>query len=131
MKILIVEDDFISRKLMIKYLTPYGEVDIAVDGEEALEALSRAWEDNAPYQLICLDIKMPGMDGHEVLDKIRKIEKEKNIGEKKAVKVIMTTILKDPENVFNAYYKGRAVAYLVKPFGEDDIIDEIKKLGLV
>jgi two-component system chemotaxis response regulator CheY len=131
MKILIVEDDFISRKLMVKYLTPYGEVDIAVNGEEALKAIKSAWEENMPYQLICLDIKIPGIDGHAVLKKIRMIEKEKGIDEKEAAKVIMTTILKDPENVFNAYYKGKAIAYLVKPFGEDDIVEEIKKLGLV
>jgi two-component system chemotaxis response regulator CheY len=131
MKILIIEDDFISRKLMVRYLIPYGEVDIAVNGEEALEAIRTAWEENMPYQLICLDIKMPGMDGHAVLKKIRMIEKEKGIDEKAAAKVIMTTILKDHENVFNAYYKGKAIAYLVKPFGEDDIVEEIKKLGLV
>ena len=38
MKTLIVEDDFLSRKLMLAYLTPLGECDVAANGLEALEA---------------------------------------------------------------------------------------------
>lgn len=64
MKILIVEDDFYSRKILKKFLTAYGEVDIAINGEEAVAAFKLAWEENQPYDLITLDIMMPIMDGH-------------------------------------------------------------------
>ena len=44
MRVLIVEDDFTSRKLLQKFLSPYGDCDIAVDGKEALEAYKMSWE---------------------------------------------------------------------------------------
>jgi two-component system, chemotaxis family, chemotaxis protein CheY len=64
MRCLIVEDDFVGRKLMQKYLSDYGECDVAVDGEEAVEAFRQAVENETPYDLICLDIMMPNMNGH-------------------------------------------------------------------
>ena len=64
MKILIVEDDFASRKFMMDYMSKYGECDGTVDGSEAVEAFMMAREDDEPYDLVCLDIMMPSMDGY-------------------------------------------------------------------
>ena len=47
---------------------------MAVDGKEAIDAFRMAIEEARPYSLICLDIMMPEMDGHEVLKEIRRIE---------------------------------------------------------
>ncbi len=55
MRILIVEDDFASRKVLQKMLSPYGECDMAADGEEAVKACRMALEENSPYGLICMD----------------------------------------------------------------------------
>ena len=71
MKILVVEDDFGSRRMMQKLLEPYGDVDVVVDGEEAVEAFKMAWEESTPYDMIFMDIMMPKMDGHEALKRIR------------------------------------------------------------
>jgi len=131
MKILIVEDDFGSRKLLQNILTPYADCDMAVNGEEAFEAFKLAWEDNVPYDLICLDIMMPKVDGLEALKKIREYEKEIGINISAEVKIIMTTVLGDPKNVIQALYKGGATSYMVKPIKKNKLIDEIKKLGLI
>jgi two-component system chemotaxis response regulator CheY len=131
MKVLIVEDDFTSRKLLQGILSGYGECDIATDGEEAIEAFKTAWDENAPYDLICLDIMMPNMDGHEALTKIKSIEREKNTAPDKEAKVIMTSALGDPKNVFQALYREGAITYLVKPIGKQKLLDELKKLGLI
>ena len=56
MKILIVEDDFASRKFMMDYMNKHGECDGTVDGKEAVEAFMMAIDDDEPYDLICLDI---------------------------------------------------------------------------
>ena len=56
MKILVAEDDFASRKFMAKYLQKYGDCDITVDGEEAVDAFLMATEDEEPYDLVCLDV---------------------------------------------------------------------------
>ena len=79
MKYLIVEDDFAARRLLQRYLSNYGDCDIAVDGNEAVEAFRQAVDEKEPYDLICLDIMMPNMDGHEALKVIRQIESEHGI----------------------------------------------------
>ena len=72
MRILIAEDDFASRKFMLKFLTKYAEVDVTVDGQEAVNAFELALEDGEPYDLVCLDVMMPNMNGYELTDFLRK-----------------------------------------------------------
>jgi two-component system, chemotaxis family, chemotaxis protein CheY len=129
MKCLIVEDDFVGRKLMQKYLSDYGECDVAVDGEEAVDAFRLAMENELPYDLICLDIMMPNMNGHEALNAIRRIENQHGINGLDGVKVIMTTALGDSENVMGSFREG-CEAYIVKPVRKDVLLREIEKLGL-
>ena len=77
MKILIVEDDIISRTFLSKFLDQYGECDIVVDGMEALDAYLIAEKEKQPYDLIFLDIMMPKIDGTKVLKAIRDFEKQR------------------------------------------------------
>ncbi len=114
MKTLIVEDDFTCRKIMQRFLAPYGECDIAVDGKEAIVAFKESLENKTPYDLICLDIMMTELDGHGVLKEVRELERKAGITEAKSVKVIMTTALSDSKNYINAYQE-KCEGYLVKP----------------
>jgi len=131
MKTLIVEDDFVCRQILKDIIKKYGDCDIVVDGEEAIQAFRLAWEDNEPYDLICMDIMMPRMDGNEALKQIREYEKEINIRGPKEVKVIMTTALGDPKTVIDAFYRSGATSYLVKPLTENKILDELQSFGLL
>jgi two-component system chemotaxis response regulator CheY len=63
MRTLIVEDDFTSRLLLQSFLSVYGECHIAVNGREAVAAFRAAQERPQAYDLICMDIMMPEMDG--------------------------------------------------------------------
>lgn len=130
MKILIVEDEFGSRKLLQKFLTPYGMCDMAVDGEEAVEAFAIALDENEPYDLICLDIMLPKKDGQQVLKEIREIEKGKGVFGSKGVKIIMTTALNDPKNIMEAF-KSQCEAYIPKPITKQKLFEEMKGLGLL
>lgn len=130
MRILIVEDDFTSRRLLQKILAPYGECDIAVDGKEALEAFTLAVREGRRYRLICLDIMMPEMDGQQVLKKIRQMEKELGIAPREEATIIMTTALDAPRDVVEAYYRGGCTDYLVKPIGKVKLLDLLRKYGL-
>ena len=130
MKILIAEDDFVSRKFMLRFLSKYGECDVTVDGEEAVEAFSMALESGEGYDLICLDIMMPVVDGYQALKSIRDIEKEKQITEAGAVKIIMTTALSEGKNVTKAFELG-CTAYAGKPIDQEKFENELKKLGLI
>jgi len=128
MRFLIVDDDFDSRKLLQRILHNYGYCDIAVDGEEGVEAFRMAFKDNEPYDLVCLDILMPNMDGQQALREIREIEKE--MQRQPPTKVIMITGLDDNKEVHDAFFLGDATAYIVKPIRKQVLLDEIQSLGL-
>lgn len=131
MKVLIVEDDFTSRKMMQSILEAHADFDIAVNGKEAVDAFQTALDANKPYDLICMDIMMPEMDGQEALKLIRGIERDRGLRGPNEVKVIMTTALDDPKNVIEAYYKGGATSYLPKPIDRQLFIHLLRNLGLV
>jgi two-component system, chemotaxis family, chemotaxis protein CheY len=130
MKTLIVEDDFTSRLLFQEFLKSYGQSHIAVNGREAIEAVCRALEAGEPYDLMCLDIMMPEMDGQEALKQIRKQEEIRGILPPDGVKVVMTTALDDIKNVLTAYH-GLCDAYLTKPIRKEDLLNELRKLKLI
>ena len=130
MKILLAEDDFVTRKFMTNFLSKYGDCDVTVDGMEAVDAFMMALEDDAPYDLVCLDIMMPVMDGYQALMGIRNLEKERNIPKEKAAKIIMTTALNDEKNVKMAFDLG-CEAYSGKPVDTEKFEKVLKKLGLI
>jgi two-component system, chemotaxis family, chemotaxis protein CheY len=129
MRILIAEDDLASRKFLSKFLATYGECDITIDGMEALEAFMMAWDEGKPYELICLDIMMPELDGVKTLKTIRDIESQKGVEESKRAKIIMTTALNDTESVSYALGAG-CEAYAAKPIDTKKLVEVMKKLGL-
>ncbi|MDL2317111.1 response regulator [Desulfovibrio sp. OttesenSCG-928-A18] len=130
MRFLVVDDDFETRRLMQKLLRPYGEVDVATDGEEAVQAFAQALKDNEPYALITLDILMPNIDGQQALREIREIEKEHGLTGDKLVKVIMISGLDDSEELHDAFFLGEAESYIVKPINHAVLLQEIAKLGI-
>ena len=130
MKILLAEDDYVTRKAMSSFLSRYGECDVTVDGMEAVDAFMLALEEGEPYDLVCLDIMMPVMDGYQALVGIRNLEKERNIPEDKATKVIMTTALNDEANVKMAFELGCTI-YSGKPIDQERFEQALKKLELI
>ncbi len=131
LKILIVEDDFMVRQVLRDILEEYGTIDIAVNGEEAVQAFRIAWRKDAPYDLLCMDIMMPVMDGNEALIKIRGIEVSLGIIGAAEVKVIMISALDDVKTVVKSYAKGGATSYIVKPIEKERLIDEMRAIGLL
>lgn len=128
MKSLVVEDDTLSRTLLQELLSLLGRADAAEDGKAGIQAFRAALDEKAPYDLICLDIMMPGMDGHGVLRMIRMMEKSWGIKEEDTAKVIMTTALADRKNVVEA--SERCNAYIIKPIHREKLHAKLKDLGL-
>jgi two-component system chemotaxis response regulator CheY len=129
LSILVVEDDFITRKIMVQQLRQYGSCDIAVDGEEALDAFAQSLAEK-PYDIVFLDIMMPRKDGFETAKGIRALELQdtiKKMGQagrkvlssranpKQGTIIVMTSTLDDSEHYLNACYRCGADTYLVKP----------------
>ncbi len=129
-RILIVEDDFASYKVLEEYLEDYGECCFATDGPDAVEAFRDALDRGRPYDLICLDIMLPNMDGHRTLEQIHQIERTHGIPPECSVKVIMTTAIDDSEVIAQAFNEG-CKAYLVKPITTDRIHHEMDKLEMI
>jgi two-component system chemotaxis response regulator CheY len=130
MKALIVEDDFTSRLLLQEILNPYGECHIAVNGKEAIEAFMVSWAEGSHYDLICLDIMMPEMDGQEVLKRIRTMEEDEGVLPGSGVKIIMTTAMRDKENVFSAF-EAQCDGYLLKPIEKVKMIGYLREFSLL
>lgn len=130
MRILIAEDDYVSRKFMLKFLSKYGDCDVTVDGMEAIEAFLMALEEKRYYDLVCLDIMMPQIDGIKALKTIRKLELERGIQEGDRAKIIMTTALNATDEVFDSFESG-SEAYSVKPIDTDKFMEVLVKLGLL
>ena len=130
MRILLAEDDYASRKFGISLLSKYGEVDATVDGEEAVAAFEFAAEDGEYYDLICLDIMMPGTDGIEALYRIRDAEKRLKIADERCPKIIMVSALSDMNYVDGAFELG-CDGYANKPLDTEKFEDVLKKLELI
>ena len=130
MRTLIVEDDFTSRLLMQELLKGFGVANIAVDGQEGVEAVRLALKNGEPYNLICLDIMMPGLDGQQTLRVIREMEEEKGIFSTDGAKIIMTTALDDMKNKISAF-SGLCDGYLPKPIHKEQLLNELRKLELI
>lgn len=130
MKTLIVEDDFASRVLLQSILEAYGECNIAVNGREAINAVQMAIAAKTPYNLICMDIMMPEMDGQEALKEIRRIEQSAGIYGNDGVKIVMVTGLGDTRNIMTAF-REQCDIYIKKPIETEKLIRELKTLNLI
>jgi two-component system, chemotaxis family, chemotaxis protein CheY len=130
MKILLVEDEASARHLLTSFLSPHGACDIAESGEIGLEQFKTALESGAPYDLACLDIKLPGMDGLETLRMIREEEEARGIFPGQGTKVIMTTAVDDKAKIIKAFNEQCEV-YLTKPISKSRLDEKLTELGLV
>lgn len=128
MRILIAEDDFISRRLLHAMLAPWGDCELAAHGGEALTAIKEAWSQKRAYDLICLDIMMPVLDGQELLKELRRLEGERGIWGSAAAKVLMTTAVEDREMTMDCF-RSQCEGYLVKPIQSEMLYRLLREFG--
>lgn len=126
MRILVVEDEKISRTYLQKIAGMYGECDIAEDGAVADEKIRRAFENDDRYDLVFLDIMLPKLTGHSILQLIRAYEKDYGTEPNERTAVVITSAMRDSENVKKAY-DNMADEYIVKPLFKNKIEEVIEK----
>ncbi|MEF2146058.1 MAG: response regulator [Desulfovibrionaceae bacterium] len=131
MRALIVDDDFYSRSMLHDMLRPFADCDIAVNGEEAVFAFKQGLERGDPYDLVCLDLVMPEMDGQQALREMRALEQEHGTHPTQETKVLVVTMLDDKKETHDAFFLGGATSYLVKPVDEEKLLGELRSLKLV
>lgn len=130
MRILIAEDDLVSRQFLHKFLSQYGECDLVVDGLEAIDAYILSIREKKPYNLICLDIMMPKVDGVKVLKAIKDLETQVGMLSENPTKIIMTTALAETQIVEQAFEYG-CDAYASKPIDIKKFVEVMEKLELI
>lgn len=130
MRSLIVEDDKVSTRILSRVLTRYGECDQVIDGLEAVDAFLLSHKEKKPYDLICLDIMIPKLDGVKVLKAIRELETQKGILPKRRVKVVLITALAETNKVRDAFEIG-CDGYFCKPVDLEAFIKLLSDLKLL
>jgi chemotaxis protein histidine kinase CheA len=130
LRVLLVEDDFVSRLLLQTFLSRYGECHIAVNGREAVEAFCSAAEQGQGYDLICMDIMMPEMDGREAVRQIRALEEARGILSTNGAKIIMTTTVTQIREVSRCFME-LCDAYLLKPIDLGRLLGHMRAYQLV
>jgi len=128
MKALIVEDEPASRMRLKTFIEDYGDTVDVADGETGVTCIKDSYTDGTPFDVVCLDIKMPGMDGHEVLEAVRALEDALEIPSDKRIKILMTTALNDGKSISKAFY-GLCDEYISKPVRREMIDVFFKKYG--
>src|SRR4051794_25144066 len=101
MKCLIVDDEIVSRELVAVLLQDLTACDQAAEGNAAVTQFRQALDDNEPYDLVLLDIMMPGMTGHEAAKAIRALEKERQVDKK--VNIVMLTSLNSANDAMESF----------------------------
>lgn len=130
LRMLLVEDDFASRLVLQTFLSRYGTCHVALNGGEAVEACREAAGRGEKYDLICMDIMMPDVDGIEAVRQIRALEEAQGIRSTSGTKIIMTTALDDVREVGRSYHE-LCDAYLVKPVDLSRVLLKMHAWNLV
>lgn len=130
MKTLVVEDDFTSRLFLETLLAEYGPCHVASNGLEAVRACRKALVAGKGYDLICLDIMMPEMDGQAALREIRSLEEAHGVAAESQARIIMTTALDDIKTVMEAF-ASLCDAYVCKPVDGEVLVEHLRKFHLI
>ncbi|NLE39291.1 MAG: response regulator [Pirellulaceae bacterium] len=129
-KFLVVDDDPVSGQMLREILSPYGQCDVVLGGKEAIDAVRNSMANDSPYDLVCLDILMPDIGGHDVLREIRRMEAEEGVAGSTNVKVIMTTALRDSKHCLQAFREG-CESYITKPVKATEMLQQMNALGVL
>jgi two-component system chemotaxis response regulator CheY len=131
MKTLVVDDELTTRLMLKKILSPYGSCDTISNGKEALKAFWMAMKEKEPYDLICLDILMPELDGKTVLKKVREIEQKAGLPKNKMANIFMVTSLNDSKTIMDTIVKYKCDSYILKPISKAKVISKLKQFELI
>ncbi|MDR3639749.1 MAG: response regulator [Humidesulfovibrio sp.] len=131
LRILIIEDAPVNQEFLLLALKPHGECLAVSTGEAGLAEHGRALAEGRPFDLVFLDIMLPGIDGLKTLELLRAAEDSGEVPQSRRVHVIVTTVLDDDKTASRAFIQGNALSYMTKPFRVREITDELQNLGLL
>jgi len=129
MRILIIDDELVSRTKLELIMEYFGDCETLDHGDDALAVFHKAHQENDPFDLIMLDINLPGIDGIQLLSAIRQAEKELDIEKSRQAKILMTSSYRDKKRIVASVQSG-CDDYIGKPFNLELIRYKLDKLGI-
>ena len=129
MKILVVDDEIVSRTKIKLILENFGECEAAENGKDALARFHKSHQEGNPFGLIMLDIDMPKMDGVQVLSEMIEAQIKLDVSKAHKAKILMVTSFTDKDRVLICIQSG-CDDYIAKPFDIDTISKKLSKLGI-
>lgn len=130
MRSLVIEDDPTSRLFLQRFLERYGEVVVAGDGQAGLYQFYEGLEHNQPFELVCLDLSMPNMDGMKALTLMRQAEDQRGIYGDVGARIVVVTSSTESKTILQSFRAGCA-AFLSKPFDVGKLKKQLKDFGLI
>lgn len=130
-RILITDDSSYQRALLRDILEPFGEISEAAGGKEAGRLFAQALDRGRPFDLVLMDILMPGMDGHSALRLLHDIQEQAGIAAEDRARVVMVSSMDDPANMIQAQFEEGAAAYVTKPYDRALLLETLRGLDIV
>lgn len=125
-RILVVDDQRLARKVISGIMSAHGHVDQAENGQDALALFAAALEDGWGYDLVCMDIEMPGLlNGTRVVRCIRMHEEKLSIGSQ--APIVMITSHENINELAEELGLPGANDYILKPFDQARINEVIQR----
>ncbi len=121
--VLVVDDNFANRELLIEILNGHARCDTAVNGRDAMAQYQLALADGAAYDIILLDIAMPEVDGLEFLKFVRDTEAIAGVPDGEGIPIIMVTAFEKP---FMQAFNNGCDDYILKPVDATTLLQKIR-----
>jgi CheY-like chemotaxis protein len=130
LNILTVDDDEVTQVHIHQLLLPLGRVRMAYSGMDAIARVEESLAKGEHYDLIFMDVRMPGLDGlTTVREIIGRYNKNKTPLERRP-KIIMLSSVEERDIQIDALYSCGADYYMTKPLEEGRLIQALRELGL-
>lgn len=127
-KVLIIEEDFFSRRLFQRSLSDHFICDLASNYEEGITAFNFESENSIPYDIVTLDILESDFNFKDIIKNLRESEKTHGFYGLKSSKIVVISAIDDAQNIFDAFNLG-CNGFIFKPATKDKIIDYLKNIG--
>jgi two-component system chemotaxis response regulator CheY len=122
-----VDDEYVALTKMVAILSHLGLCEAATNGEQAFGMFVKAIDNGRPYQLITIDIQMPGINGIELLKRMKAEEQKTQTAFSRK---IIVSAAGSSANVIRAA-KYQCDAFLVKPVKRQMLIDKLPEMLLI
>ncbi len=128
MKVLIIDDEKISRKVLLKQMEGIGDCTAVSDSQKGFALVMKSLREKQPYELITMDVSMPNMSGPQLLSQIRKKEKSMKIKKADRIKIIMVTSRMNISTIKECIGLG-CDGYLSKPVNKYQLLGNLEQMG--